>query len=198
MEALGQDRFDAITQLDNTACVAITDWRAATLKAHAYDGSLARIALPADATLEWVKSVADPATDLRHPMKGPFKSLRDGSADIHRAGIALAKSAQLLPAVVVVSGPHVTLGLTEVGIDVPDRASIDDVVRARLPLEVSEAGCLHVFRPDDGGKSTTPSRSARLTRTCPRTPAFGLLYRRCSGIPQMRRGPQLRAALAHG
>ena len=199
VEALGQDRFDAITQLDNAACVAITDWRAATLKAHAYDGSLARIALPADATLEWVKSVADPATDLRHPMKGPFKSLRDGSADIHRAGIALAKSAQLLPAVVVVSGPHVTLGLTEVGIDVPDRASIDDVVRARLPLEVSEAGCLHVFRPDDGGTEHyaveigSPDRSkpvlARLHSACFTGDVLGSLKCDC--------GPQLRAALAH-
>ena len=64
--------------------------------------------------------MADPATDLEHPMKGPFTSLRGGSSEIHRAGIILAKSAQLLPAVIVVPGPHVTLGLTEVGTDVPE------------------------------------------------------------------------------
>ena len=44
--------------------LAVTGWRAETLKARAYDGDLARIALPADAELRWVRATADPSVDL--------------------------------------------------------------------------------------------------------------------------------------
>jgi len=198
IEALREERFASLCSMDRQVEIAVTDWRAATLKAHAYDVGMARFALPRDASLSWVQSVADPATDLRHPMKGPFKSLRGGDTDIHRAGISLAKAAQLLPAVIVVPGPHVTLGLTEVGTDIPERATFAEVVRARLPLEVSQAGCLHIFRPDDGGTEHyaveigTPDRSkpvlSRLHSACFTGDVLGSLKCDC--------GPQLRAALA--
>ncbi|WP_147126361.1 GTP cyclohydrolase II [Shimia ponticola] len=197
IETLQNDRFDALRKMDQPVEIAVTDWRAATLKAHAYDVGTARFGLPADATLDWVHSVADPATDLRHPMKGPFKSLRGGNTDIHRAGIALAKSAQLLPAVIVVAGPHVTLGLTQVGTDIPERATFAEVVHARLPLEASQAGRLHIFRPDDGGTEHyaieigSPDRSqpvlSRLHSACFTGDVLGSLKCDC--------GPQLRAAL---
>ena len=48
-------------------------WRAATLKARAYDGDVARVALPADADLDWVRATADPSADLAWPMKGPYR-----------------------------------------------------------------------------------------------------------------------------
>lgn len=82
--------------------LAITDWRAATLKARAYDGDLARIALPADADLAWARATADPSADLAYPMKGPYLTRREGSAALHRAAIALCKQAHLLPAALVV------------------------------------------------------------------------------------------------
>ena len=50
--------------------LAITARRAETLSARAYDGDLARIRLPDDATAAWVASVADPQDDLSSPMKG--------------------------------------------------------------------------------------------------------------------------------
>ena len=75
---------------------------AETLKARAYDGDLARVRVPADADVAWLRAVADPADDLRVPMKGPLFTDRDGDTAAHRAAIALAKSAQLLPAVVLV------------------------------------------------------------------------------------------------
>src|SRR5690606_21959520 len=83
--------------------LVLTSRRAETLKARAYDGDLARIVVPGDAGVTWLRAVADPRDDLSTPMKGPFASLRDGAADLHRAGISLAKSAQLLPAVVAVT-----------------------------------------------------------------------------------------------
>ncbi|MEO7382893.1 MAG: GTP cyclohydrolase II, partial [Paracoccaceae bacterium] len=85
--------------------LALTLHRAETLKARAYDGDLARIAVPGDVDLSWLRALADPADDLRVPMKGPLASLRDGAADLHRAGLALAKAARLLPAVLLVFVP---------------------------------------------------------------------------------------------
>ena len=81
--------------------LAITGWRAATLKARAYDGDIARIAVPRDADIGWVHATADPSADLAWPMKGPYVSRRDGSAAVHRAAVALCKNAHLLPAALV-------------------------------------------------------------------------------------------------
>ena len=99
-ETLSASRLAALRAMGDPV-LAVTARRAETLKARAYDGDLARIRLPQDASLAWVQAVADPADDLRNPMKGPLQSERDGSADLHRAAIALAKSARLLPAALV-------------------------------------------------------------------------------------------------
>ena len=99
-EVLSSDRL-AELRVMGPLTLAITARRAETLKARAYDGDIARIAVPADVTAAWVAGVADPNDDLRSPMKGPFRSERDGPADIHRAAIQLAKSAHLLPAAIV-------------------------------------------------------------------------------------------------
>ena len=82
--------------------LALTARRAETLKAIPYDNDLARLRVPADADLRWLRAVADPADDLNVPMKGPLVALRDGPATLHRTAIALAKSAQLLPAMLLV------------------------------------------------------------------------------------------------
>ena len=64
--------------------------RLATLQAA---GAPALLAAPSPAT-----PLADPADDLRVPLKGPLRALRDGSSDLHRAALHLVKSAHLLPA----------------------------------------------------------------------------------------------------
>ncbi|MFC3085278.1 GTP cyclohydrolase II [Tabrizicola soli] len=188
--------------------LAITARRAETLKARAYDGDLARILPPATADLGWLRSVADPADDLRAPMKGPLTSAREGAADLHRAALALAKAAHLLPAALVVPvGDALRLaaehGLTLLVLDeiAPALAALpplDEVVSARVPLVASEAGRVHVFRPDDGGDEHyaieigRPDRSrpvlARLHSACFTGDVLGSLKCDC--------GPQLRAALA--
>lgn len=71
--------------------LALTARRAETLKARAYDGDLARIAVPTEADCAWLRAVADPADDLRVPMKGPLASLREGGADLHRTAIVFAE-----------------------------------------------------------------------------------------------------------
>jgi GTP cyclohydrolase II len=188
--------------------LAITGWRAETLKARAYDGDLARVALPADADLAWVLATADPSADLEWPMKGPYASRRGGGAALHRAAIALAKGAHLLPAALVVPMPFAEADalaaearLTLVDIrEVPAGAAAPamvEIASARVPLAVSEAGRVRVFRPRDGGEEHyavtigTPDRArpvlCRLHSACFTGDLLGSLKCDC--------GPQLYAAL---
>jgi GTP cyclohydrolase II len=81
--------------------LALTARRAGTLKARAYDGDLARVILPDESDLAWVRATADPSADLAFPMKGPFATRRGGDAAVHRAALSLAKQAHLLPAALV-------------------------------------------------------------------------------------------------
>ncbi len=206
VEALDATRLADLRSF-GTPVLAITARRAETLKARAYDGDLARILPPGDADLAWLLSVADPADDLRMPMKGPLTSIRDGGADLHRAALALAKAAHLLPAtlVVPVTGPLklaaeglTLLALAEIVPALAALAPMSQVVSARVPLIASEAGRVHIFRPDDGGDEHyaieigRPDRSqpvlARLHSACFTGDVLGSLKCDC--------GPQLRAALA--
>jgi GTP cyclohydrolase II len=180
--------------------LALTAHRAATLKARAYDGDLARIAVPSDADSAWVRALADPADDLRHPMKGPLRSLRDGPTDLHRAAIRLVKSAHLLPAVLVVTGITPALDWTVVSARAvcdPGLSPLHPVVAARVPLDLAEKGRLHVFRPEDGGDEHyaveigDPPRDGpvltRLHSACFTGDVLGSVKCDC--------GPQLRGAL---
>lgn len=207
VEALDAERLADLNGFGQPV-LAITARRAETLKARAYDGDLARILPPADADLAWLRAVADPADDLRVPMKGPLTSARDGAADLHRAALALAKSAHLLPAALVVPVTDALrlaadLGLTLLVLDeiAPALAALPpmaEVVSARVPLVASEAGRVHIFRPYDGGDEHyaieigRPDRNrpvlARLHSACFTGDVLGSLKCDC--------GPQLRAALA--
>ena len=206
-ETLSSARLADVLALGGGPHLAITARRAATLKAHVYDTDLARIEMPGDATLNWVQAIADPADDLRAPMKGPLRSARGGDANAHRAALSLTKSARLLPAALVLalSDPEFATshGLTAIDLAAAKpvldaRSVLHPVVQARLPMEVSEAGRLHVFRPEDGGEEHyaieigRPDRAApvlcRLHSACFTGDLMGSLKCDC--------GPQLRAALA--
>ena len=207
-ETVSEARLAQIQLMGPDPVLAITTRRAQTLKARAYDDDVARIILPAGSSLEWVQGIADPADDLKAPLKGPFQTQRNGSADLHRTAIALAKSARLLPAVVmqeVKDGPTFASDnwLTLINLDlVRDNlittSSLEPVVSARLPLAVSEAGQLHVFRPRDGGEEHyaveigRPDRSkpvlVRLHSACFTGDLLGSLKCDC--------GPQLHTSMA--
>lgn len=204
-ETLNEARLAHLRTLGTVPVLAVTGWRAQTLKARAYDGDIARVLLPPDATLSWVQAIADPADDLRAPMKGPLQTARDGSADLHRAAIALTKAARLLPAALVVSlddaaGFAAQYNLTSVSADAAmdtGLSPLNPIISARLPLDVSEAGRLHIFRPDDGAEEHyaveigKPDRSkpvlSRLHSACFTGDLLGSLKCDC--------GPQLRGAL---
>jgi GTP cyclohydrolase II len=203
-ETLSADRLADLRALGAPE-LAITAWRAETLKARAYDNDLARLAVPKDVPLAWLRAVADPADDLSAPMKGPLRSLREGPADLHRAAIQLAKSAHLLPAAVLlpIAPALVPQGLTVLSLDLagPELSApptLHPVVAARLPMQASAAGKVHIFRPEDGGEEHyaieigRPDRDlpvlARLHSACFTGDVLGSLKCDC--------GPQLRAALA--
>ena len=201
-DGVSEPRFNALRE-NGAPILAITAWRAETLHARAYDGDLARLEVPEEATVDWVQDVADPQDDLSSPLKGPFRSSREGSADLPRLALALVKSARLLPAALIVAldGP-VPEGLTELpaqGLSDALAAPVvhRDVVSGRVPIEVSASGRVHVFRPDDGGEDHVvceigrPSRSGvplvRLHSACFTGDVLGSVKCDC--------GPQLRSAL---
>lgn len=188
--------------------IALTDRRAETLKARAYDGDLARITLPPDQGLDWIRSLADPADDLLWPMKGPLMSLRTGAADLHRAALALAKSARLLPAVLVVGITDALalalrqdltlLQVDEIGAELARLSPLHAVSSARVPLSAAQAGRVHVFRPDDGSEEHYAIEIGRPDRALP---VLTRLHSACFtgdvlGSLKCDCGPQLHAALA--
>lgn len=188
--------------------LALTARRAETLKTPAYDGDLVRVAVPADAGIGWLSALADPVDDLRLPLKGPLRPLRAGDSGLHRAALALAKSARLLPAALLVRCEHplalaadhglTFLRLDEIGPEMARLSPLDEVVAARLPMAAAGAGRVHIFRPEDGGDEHyaievgQPDRSlpvlTRLHSACFTGDVLGSLKCDC--------GPQLRAALA--
>ena len=207
VEALSAERLTDLRALGDPV-LAITARRAETLRARAYDGDLARLTLPGQMGLEWLRAVADPKDDLRHPMKGPFSSLRGGDAGLARAALALAKSAQLLPAVLMIDRADAANLATRQGLTVIEvtadfdaalrTGALDPVVSARLPMALAGSGRLHVFRPEDGLAEHyaievgQPDRAApvlaRLHSACFTGDVLGSLKCDC--------GPQLHAALA--
>ena len=207
-ETLDAGRLAHLRIMGEELVLAVTQWRAETLKARAYDGDLARIVVPPDVGLGWIRAVADPADDLKAPMKGPLITRREGAADLHRAALTLVQSAHLLPAAVVLpvaDGAALAArdGLTLIALEAAEaelfRASpLHPVVSARLPMQASAAGRVHIFRPDDGGEEHyaieigRPDRAhpvlVRLHSACFTGDVLGSLKCDC--------GPQLRAALA--
>ncbi len=204
-ETLSPRRLDGVRRLGEPI-LAISARRAETLKARVYDGDLARVALPQAANSAWVAGVANPAEDLALPFKGPLNTLRGGDATLARVGIMLAKSARLLPAVVMVDvyDPDfaATHRLTQV--DAGTIASKRDgvgqmikVINARVPLEVSETARLHVFRLDEGTEEHYAVEIGRPDRSAP---ALTRLHSACFtgdllGSLKCDCGPQLSAAL---
>ncbi|ETX14799.1 GTP cyclohydrolase [Roseivivax halodurans JCM 10272] len=205
-ETLSEERLRDARALGE-ADLALTGRRAETLKARAYDGDIARVALPADAGLTWVQAVADPKDDLAQPMKGPLRTRRGGDPSLHRLALTLVKSARLLPAALVVpladgSGFAATHGISlldaaQAAPHLTRLAALDHVVTARVPLRAAEDARLHIFRPADGSEEHyaieigRPDRSgavlARLHSACFTGDLLGSLKCDC--------GPQLNAAL---
>ena len=176
-ETLTPERLTQVQTLDAMPVLTITSQRAKTLKVVAYDGDLARIELPNGCNAAWISAIADPSDDLRVPMKGPLKSQRGGSSASHRLAIRLIKSAQLLPAalVVAIANPHKIAhdnALTILDLAVCEHlltalSPLHAVINAGLPIKASEHGKLHVMRPEDGSEEHYAIEIGRPARNLP-------------------------------
>ncbi|GGD19875.1 GTP cyclohydrolase II [Sinisalibacter lacisalsi] len=204
-ETLSPERLASLRSF-GVPLLAITPRRAETLKARAYSEHVARVIVPQDADVRWIQNVADPADDLMMPMKGPLQTERGGEEGIARTAVALAKTAQLLPAAVIVAvdeGPATAAanGLTWLDLSEQDLAwessALSEIAAARVPMEVSQAGRLHVFRPKDGGEEHYAIEIGRPDRA---RPVLTRLHSACFtgdvlGSVKCDCGPQLHAAM---
>ena len=205
-EAVTPERFADLRDRFDDLCVAITHHRAATLKAHAYDSGMARLEIPSDVELDWLRGVADPSLDLKSPLKGPFKSRRDANAGFAMQGLQLLKAAALLPSALTarVGAGSEFPGITKLNPDVL-RGALDTpavlhrIASAKVPLRAALNTKLHIFRPEVGGEEHyaveigTPDRDAplltRLHSACYTGDLLGSLKCDC--------GPQLHLSLIH-
>ena len=159
VETLNQKRFDFIRSSLEDVTLVISSQRAITMKMSSYDKGLARIKVPTDRDLEWLKAVADPAKDLTFGIKGPFAQIRGGDTKVENLGLLLSKSIELLPAILIAN-----LKTSKMRIDNLSFIEIDDlieffgkepitrkVISARLPTETAKSGKLHIFRPELAG-----------------------------------------------
>jgi len=206
-EVLDAGRLAELRLLGAQPVLAVTAHRARTLKCAAYDGDLARLRVPSNMGVPWIRALADPADDLAQPLKGPLVAERGGSAALHRAALGLVKSAQLLPAALVVEVAEPgrlaaanALTLVDMAAAAPELAQaavLAPVISARLPMEASEAGRVHVFRPEDG---STEHYAIEIGRPPRDAPVLARLHSACFtgdvlGSLKCDCGPQLRAAL---
>jgi GTP cyclohydrolase II len=163
-ETVSQPMFQALRRSAGTGFLMITHARAATLKIPLYTDDVIALPLNAEADAHYLRAVADPATDLDHPLKGPFHVERKQPAVTAVAAVRLAKLAGLLPAAILFTlettrgEPHMTGGaITAIAaediLEYPESLaeSLQLVVRARVPLKDAEAAELVAFRPADGG-----------------------------------------------
>ncbi len=206
VETLNSDRLKHLREYADNTDLAITERRAKTLAARAYDGDLARIQVPKAADIRWLRSVADPVDDLQSPMKGPFVAIREGDSEPHRLALMICKQARLLPAAVLVqitaeaadTLPYLhRLPLESIGPCLRKSSPLALVAAANVPLAVAKTSKVHVFRPDDGGTEHyaieigNPKRSepvlSRLHSACFTGDIIGSLKCDC--------GPQLNTAM---
>ncbi len=174
------------------------------------------LALAQDADLASLRAVIEPALapDQGPPVARLAKICASAApqprigAPLHAAAVALAKSAQLLPAALVLALPDGLATAAQHGLSVVDASgALAELAAARahqpvstafLPMAVSASGRVHVYRPDDGGlehyaiEIGTPDLSrpvlVRLHSACFTGDVLGSLKCDC--------GPQLRAACA--
>ncbi len=148
-------------------------------------------------------AIADPALDLAHPLKGPFRALAVDRPQVATAALRLARLAGLLPALFAGgSSPAQGLQLTDImafgtGVD------LRIVSRARLPTRFSERCEIIAFRADGDtaepvalviGEPGGEPPLVRVHSECLTGDAFGSL--KCDCGPQL--DDALRAIAASG
>jgi GTP cyclohydrolase II len=193
----GLAEFDA----EGPADLLISGNRAVTLKlANQRDGvptGPVRLERTSWIDLAEANAIADPAQDLRSPLKGPFRALPLLAADQGEAALRLARLAGLLPALFIGgAGEAAQVSAAEI-IDASRSVSLRIASRAKLPTRFAEQAEIIAFRSEgDAAEHVAlligaPSGAAPLVRLhseCLTGDVLGSLKCDC--------GPQLGDALA--
>ncbi len=188
---------------ENNADILISAARAATLKlanqlAAATPEMPVMIARTSWLDLPAAMALADPATDLAHPLQGPYRATPCPATAASAAALDLARQAGLLPAFFVTEGvASGAQAVTSAGIaswQAPERLAI--AARARLPVAACESAEIVAFRTPEQAEEHValvigaPNGQAPLVRLhseCLTGDVFASLKCDC--------GPQLEAAL---
>lgn len=98
-------------------------------------------------------AVADPALDLAHPLKGPFRARDPGCDRAAEAAIALSRRAGLLPALFLGGeAGEGAVSLSPSDVEAFEQAeSLRIASRARLPTRFAEQAEIVAFRSDEDG-----------------------------------------------
>jgi GTP cyclohydrolase II len=134
------------------SAVLISASRAATLKLvnqrAAADTTIpVMIAAPKDMDAALAMAIADPALDMRYPMKGPFAALPIADPAAAHAAMELARHAGLLPAFLLVDEDAKADSVTPADVAAfSDAGTLQIAARAKLPVAASETGEIIAFR----------------------------------------------------
>lgn len=212
VETLAQDRFEALRTLGRPGELALTQRRVsalfASIRPSVDQGEGAQLfVLPDSVPLQTVWQFVGPQIETGTEALSSLAAQKEGGI-VHEAALALAKAAQLLPAMLVWPVDDAVMSsLQRDGLSaLPADVVLEELTRPRtlaavsaapLPMICSEIGKVHVFRPDDGsiehyaievGKvDLSRPVLARLHSACFTGDVLGSLKCDC--------GPQLRAAL---
>jgi GTP cyclohydrolase II len=143
-------------------------------------------------------ALANPATDLAHPLQGPYQAIHCNQPEAAQAALLLARHAGILPAFFVQGAVDSATAVSsgEIAVwDAPERLAI--AARARLPVTSCEAAEIIAFRTPESasehvalmiGQPNGHPPLVRLHSECLTGDVLGSLKCDC--------GPQLDAALA--
>lgn len=143
------------------------------------------------------RALADPATDLAHPLQGPFELVDTLATDAANAALALARLAGILPAFFVHREGRVDAETSPADIaDYEDAGRLAIVARAALPVATAEQAEIVAFRSPE----TIEEHVALLIGTPDGRPPLVRLHSECLtgdvlGSLKCDCGPQLQAAL---
>ena len=199
---IGLVAIETCSDLTGVSGILLSASRAATLKLAnqfaAADTALpVMIARPVDLDMALALAIADPALDMRYPMKGPFSAQDLPDTGAAQVAMELAREAGLLPAFLVVDP-----ALADAHTTPDDVAAFQDAgqmriaARARLPVSASSDAELIAFRSTADaadhvalvvGKRDGSTPVVRLHSECLTGDVLGSLKCDC--------GPQLHEAL---
>jgi GTP cyclohydrolase II len=149
---IGLIAIETATDAAQASGILLSASRAATLKLAnqfaAADTALpVLIACPADMDMALALAIADPALDMRYPMKGPFAAQALPDVKAAKAAMELAREAGLLPAFLVVDPASADAQVSPADVAAfQDAGQLRIAARARLPVSTSSDAELVAYR----------------------------------------------------